>query len=150
MTLDGLRPLEPDAPVAHVSYFEADAYARWAGKRLPTEFEWERAARDAARRGQLRRAGRCWRPRAGAGGRGLRRCSATCGSGRPAPTSAYPGFRTAPGAVGEYNGKFMNGQYVLRGGSCASPRSHLRASYRNFFQPGQRWQFSGLRLAEDA
>lgn len=129
MTLRGLRPIAPDAPVAHVSYYEADAFARWAGKRLPTEAEWEAAARAEGELQQMFGAVWQWTQSAYA---------------------AYPGFEPAAGAVGEYNGKFMVNQMVLRGGSHATPPGHTRASYRNFFHPHQRWQFSGLRLAEDA
>jgi len=141
-TLFGLRPLDLRAPATHLSLFEADAYAHWAGARLPTEAEWELAAQGTAVEvGQLHSAA------AGAPGTGLRQMFGHCWQWTSSSYAPYPGYRTAPGALGEYNGKFMLNQYVLRGSSCATPAGHARASYRNFFPAGARWQFSGIRLA---
>ena len=123
-TLWGLRPLQADEPVCHVSGYEAAAYAKWAGKRLPREQEWEIAA------DQMTQVGAVWEWTA-------------------SPYVAYPGFREPPGAIGEYNGKFMANQMVLRGGCTATPSDHIRMTYRNFFPPDARWMFGGIRLAED-
>jgi ergothioneine biosynthesis protein EgtB len=161
-TLGGMRPLDLNAPVCHLSYYEADAFARWAGARLPTEFEWESVAvrelgpatNPAPLRGNFVEDG-LWHPAAAAVS-GTERAGAVSQlfgdvwEWTGSAYAPYPRFRPMNGALGEYNGKFMVNQLVLRGGSCASPRSHIRATYRNFFYPTARWQFSGVRLAADA
>ncbi|HEX9964268.1 MAG TPA: ergothioneine biosynthesis protein EgtB [Allosphingosinicella sp.] len=148
--LGGLRPLGPAEPVAHISWYEADAFARWAGARLPREEEWEAAAAalDPDGGNQLDRAGAA-RPGPAPPGNGIRQMFGDLWEWTMSAFAPWPGYRPPQGTVGEYNGKFMCNQFVLRGGSFATPRGHLRASYRNFFYPHQRWMFSGLRLAKD-
>ena len=152
-TLSGLRPVDLSEPVTHISYFEADAYANWAGARLPTEFEWERAALSCPIEGNFVET-QSFHPAALAPerpeeNRELVRMFGDVWEWTRSAYSPYPGYRAAPGALGEYNGKFMCNQYVLRGGSCATSRTHIRRTYRNFFQPEKRWQFTGIRLAHD-
>lgn len=149
--LDGLHPLDPHAPVSHINLFEADAYASWAGARLPTEAEWEAAfhAINPDHAPALEQAGAVYPHGAAGDSAGFQQVYNVLWQWTGSCYRPYHGFQTAEGAVGEYNGKFMSGQFVLKGGSCATPKGHVRASYRNFFYPHQRWQFTGLRLAKD-
>ena len=171
-TLSGFRSVDQSEPVTHISYFEADAYANWAGARLPTEFEWERAALACPIKGNFVEdenfhpvptnyaapspqsspfEGRGGREAPGEGcSSALSQMFGDVWEWTRSAYSPYPGYRAEPGALGEYNGKFMCNQYVLRGGSCATSRTHIRRTYRNFFQPEKRWQFTGIRLARDA
>ncbi|MEE8595972.1 MAG: ergothioneine biosynthesis protein EgtB [Gemmatimonadota bacterium] len=164
-TLAGMHEVDENEPVCHVSYFEADAYARWAGARLPTEQEWEVAARELPIRGNTFESGRLHPAPAGGASDASASTIGSAAGDRPPPLrqmygdlwewtrsqySPYPGYRPLPGALGEYNGKFMCNQFVLRGGSCATSASHIRPTYRNFFAPDATWQFMGFRLAGDA
>ena len=156
-TLSGLRPVDHSEPVTHVSYFEADAYANWAGARLPTEFEWERAALSCPIEGNFVETELFHPVPVGSAvladkpgkDQPLHQMFGDVWEWTRSAYSPYPGYRAGPGALGEYNGKFMCNQYVLRGGSCATSRMHIRRTYRNFFQPEKRWQFTGIRLARD-
>lgn len=147
-TLAGLAPLDPGEPVCHINYLEASAFASWAGKRLPTEYEWEAAAQTVTCIGQLLDL-RVLHPRCASTSEGLSQMFGDVWEWTRSAYLPYPGYRAPAGAVGEYNGKFMVNQWVLRGGSCATPEGHIRASYRNFFPVHAGWQFSGVRLADD-
>jgi ergothioneine biosynthesis protein EgtB len=150
-TMSGMRPVNQAEPVTHLSYFEADAYANWAGARLPTEFEWERSAAKIDIEGNFVE-DETFHPQPAAAFRQDRHLHQMFGDvweWTRSSYSPYPGYRAEAGALGEYNGKFMCNQYVLRGGSCATSRTHIRRTYRNFFQPEKRWQFNGIRLARD-
>ena len=153
-TLSGPRAVEPSEPVCHVSYFEADAFARWAGARLPTEFEWEFAAQNQSfeklcESGSFAESRHFHPSPSQSESAGLKQMFGEVWQWTRSQYEPYPGYAAAQGALGEYNGKFMCNQFVLRGASCATPRSHARPTYRNFFPPEARWQFSGLRLARD-
>ena len=148
-TMSGMRRIDEHGPVAHVSYFEADAFARWSEKRLPTEHEWEHAASPEPITGNFLESGLYHPASAPAGDEGLQQIYGDLWEWTQSPYTPYPGYRPLDGALGEYNGKFMVNQMVLRGGSCATPQDHIRPSYRNFFPPDARWQFSGIRLADE-
>jgi ergothioneine biosynthesis protein EgtB len=144
-----MQPVNLAEPVCHLSYFEADAFARWKGARLPTEFEWEVAAEHAPIAGNFAESELFHPAPCRASNVGLGQMFGDVWEWTASPYVGYRGYQPPQGAVGEYNGKFMCNQYVLRGGSCATPQSHIRRTYRNFFPPAARWQFTGLRLARD-
>lgn len=148
MTLGGMRPVDMNAPVCHVSQYEAAAYANWSGRRLPTEFEWEVAVAGLPPEGNFRNSDHL-QPAACANAASLQQCYGDVWEWTASAYAPYPGYRVPEGTVGEYNGKFMSSQIVLRGGSCVTPADHIRPSYRNFFYPKDRWQFTGIRLASD-
>jgi ergothioneine biosynthesis protein EgtB len=149
-TLSGLEKLDLNEPVCHVSYYEADAFARWAGSRLPTEEEWEVASKKVPMSGNFVEKDHLHPASMKSDKQGLKQMFGDVWQWTKSSYMAYPGFKPFPGKLGEYNGKFMVNQYVLRGGSCATPKSHFRKTYRNFFHTDARWQFTGIRLAKDA
>jgi len=148
-TLGGMRPLQTGAPVVHVSFYEADAFARWSDARLPTEQEWESAAAQTEHEAPNDLSADVFHPRPATDAQDFRQMLGDVWEWTRSDYAPYPGFKAAAGALGEYNGKFMSNQYVLRGGSCITPAGHTRISYRNFFYPHSRWMFGGIRLARD-